>query len=138
VKKVLSVIFVMALFHICIIASGVEAGEILDAKFLSKIADTINKKMGLPKQLNEDTILKSVTHAHSALVYTYIMIKVSADDLDTNEVGKRMKEYLLSQGACKQFGKYIFNNELIVRYKYYGQNRNLICSFDITKRDCSS
>jgi hypothetical protein len=153
-KKFVSVIIIIFFFLIFVIASGVgkivgeeiisyfsslnvaQAGNVLDKKFLSKIADTINKRMRLPKKIDEETILQSVSHAYSALIYNYILLKYSADELDKKESSTIMKQRVLSRGACKQFKKYIFNNELIVRYNYYGKNRNLICSFDITKNDC--
>lgn len=117
-------------------SNSAEAGGNLDINFLKNIADKINKRMGLPKMVDNETKLVSVGYAESALIYNYVLVNYNADNVDKEEANRILKESVLSKGACKQFGKYILNNGLIVRYKYYGKNNGLIANFDIRKDDC--
>ena len=117
-------------------SNSAEAGGNLDINFLKNIANKINKKMGLPKMVDNETKLVSVGYAESALIYNYVLLNYNADDVDKGETSRILKESVLSKGACKQFGKYILNNGLIVRYRYYGKNNGLIANFDIRKDDC--
>ena len=116
-------------------APGATAREPLSPALLQAAADKLNNYT--PMKVDSLTELSRVRVEGRAIVYEYRLVGI-----DTLGIAPDQLRMLAHAGAAKQAcanpptrGEFL-DRGVVMRYKYFGGNRQLITTFDVTAADC--
>jgi hypothetical protein len=116
---------------------GVDKKDVRSAAFLSEVAAELNKQ--LPKPVDPETELSSVTGLEGVFVYNYRIVSRSAAEVDANAFVKTIKPPVTT-AACTapQTHDRFLKQGVTLRYAYADRNGTPITSFDVTPSDCDT
>jgi hypothetical protein len=154
-KQIGYFIGIFIVFIFAIIASGIgkEAGNIVSDKFnlttpsanaqsneLQKIIEdavkTARKQMQLPKRVNNDTILTSISARQGGIVYHQKLINIDSREVDIPNSKSKMRKLVQSQVCSNKQMEFGLKKGIIYTYSYVDKNGVFLCAFNYTKRDC--
>lgn len=132
------VFFLFAGFASLLVKGAQAAMASVDAtsvKFLERIAEGASTE--LPIMVDEETEFYEVTAAEALLTYHYRMVNYRADDLDPDAFADAIRDEA-QQKLCTtpQTRDPLLKKGVTVRFSYFGNEGDLIASFDTTPADC--
>jgi hypothetical protein len=104
-------------------------------KLLSLSSELFQINSNLPKKIDENTILNSVSIANNVIVRNHTIIKLPKNfskDLITREITPR----LLSQVCSDRLQRELIDSDINLSMDYYDSNKELIFKLLITSNDC--
>ena len=141
-KKVglLAVLVAMAVFAILQARGGlfgVPKRDVRSAAFLGEVADGLNKQ--LPKAVDAETELASVTSLEGVLIYNYRLVNAIAADVDASALLASVTPGVTRSVCTTQDTRDKFLKEgITLRYSYVDKAGAQIASFDVSKADCGT
>jgi hypothetical protein len=104
-------------------------------KLLSLSAELMQINSNLPKQIDENTILNSVSITNDVVVNNFTIIRLPenfSQDLIRNEISPR----LLSQICSDSLQRGFIDSDISLSMDYYDPSKELIFKLLITRKDC--
>jgi hypothetical protein len=115
---------------------GVAKKDVRSAAFLSEVAAQLNKQ--LPKAVDQETELASVTGLEGVFVYNYRLVSRAVGDVDAG-FATAIKP-LVTKAACTAPDTHekFLKQGITLRYAYTDMNGTPVTSFDVTLGDCGA
>jgi hypothetical protein len=110
--------------------------DVTSGKFLSKIADEVNKNV--PMTIDEGTVLINVSGSDGLLAYNCRLVNIARVDLDLNAFKREMKPQI-TNAACTSpdLRSKFLDKGVTLRYSYVDRNDAHVAAIDVTRADCS-
>ncbi len=103
-------------------------------QFLSQVASKLNES--LPMSVDKDTVLKNVAPYPDGLVYNYILVNYSFQDVNPDILANNLYPIVKNQ-ACSEPGmQFFWENDISVYYSYFGNDNKFITRFVVSPSDC--
>ena len=103
--------------------------------YLTGVAAVVNRT--LPKRLDKETELVEAVGLEGVLVYRYRMANRSADQVDANGFGQRLRPALV-QGVCASEARQtMLDRGVTLRFAYGDKDGREIVTIDIVGADCA-
>ncbi len=102
---------------------------------LLDVANTVNKT--LPKMIDAETKLDSVSASGYELQYRYTLVNYNAVDLDTELLTLNMRPNLVKSTCSTKATLNFLNKNVLIQYSYFDKLGVHVTSININKLDCN-
>jgi hypothetical protein len=109
------------------------------AAMLKRVANRVKQEQGLPRMIDGDQEAFDVQGQEGMLVYYFRLVKVNANEFDTQGFLSRAKP-VVTERDCSQDdkGSFILKQGVVLRYSYVDKSDAPIGSFDVNPGDCGA
>ena len=116
---------------------GTKKRDVRSAAFLAEVAAELNKQ--LPKPVDQETEVTSVTGLEGVFVYNYTLVNRVASEVDGSHLVATLQPQV-TQAACAapDTRDKFLNQGVTLRYSYADKTGSAIASFDVTPQDCGA
>ncbi|HTD24453.1 MAG TPA: tetratricopeptide repeat protein [Terriglobales bacterium] len=137
---VIAIFAVVALISERLVRVLLEArfGGVKSAAFLSRVADKVKQKKGVPTMVDEDTEAFDVSGQEGMLVYYFRLVKVNASKFDGPRFAARVKQVLVDRDCSDPDVNDLLKQGVVVRYSYFDKFDVPIGSIDVKSDDCDA
>jgi hypothetical protein len=107
------------------------------AAFLTKVAAEITKQLNLPKMIDSETELTTVSGSEGVIAYGYRLVNHSASEIDAGTIANLKAQVAKNVCSTPETRDKFLKQRITMRYTYGDKGGAQVASFDITEADCT-